>query len=734
MYGSHFKLPSEGDVAPENGLRRSINTLSVFISPNSRGQTYVYQTQATTKETRGTSFDEIENLRTEVKRLSDIVSKQSDLISCIQKALSEKPNEDKSVDKLDLQTEFNQHKIALSCLERDNMAMESMIKRLEGEVASLTVTVGHQCNELLLLRNAVRDLYLGAGGEAQSERSSTSPQMRSVSCSELQANCVSHSVSEGNEQRGRVVRSYTSQFSSEDVRTNHNARAPSLLLNLDWSTARWQLGTGSEVALMLSMPTTLSSSRSGEAISIPLIESRSVETTSPEETPDPRQLTHNTRHDGNTRNRIPAWHFTSSGFRRFHYSSAFGRRQWFLPLHSLIKTQQFVLSCPWLDDIGLPMYKPRFEAELIDAYLLHELTLSELQTLGVNSELHMVSLRRGLQLMRQLNFDLTRLCRRPISTSCSALPRSCNNGTTDDLSQRSLEVPAFMMESAHSTPALRLAQPPTLKSPLSARRSTSVSLDTVCRENTLSQDPTSTCRSPSLSSSLPPPSSLALWTLHRVEAWLCEIELPEYASGLRSSGLHGALLLYEDRFTVETLAALLDIGPERTLLRRHLSEEFANLLDSSLCHRKQCSTDDTTTTVPALNPSTKLKVNWLELLPSFAIRHMNMKIALLQGYRESLIFIAASFATPPVVNNLHQPLGMLVGKRIQMQSGDVYSMVTGYSIALITSKHAQLIERRSSLRRIFDVTGGGNAGGVRYLGSDLLCPLETDFNFKNSSL
>ncbi|KAH9283984.1 hypothetical protein ECG_04692 [Echinococcus granulosus] len=46
----------------------------------------------------------------------------------------------------------------------------------------------------------------------------------------------------------------------------------------------------------------------------------------------------------------------------------------------------------------------------------------------------------------------------------------------------------------------------------------------------------------------------------------------------------------------------------------------------------------------------------------------------------------------------------------------------------------QLIERRSSLRRIFDVTGGGNAGGVRYLGSDLLCPLETDFNFKNSSL
>lgn len=35
---------------------------------------------------------------------------------------------------------------------------------------------------------------------------------------------------------------------------------------------------------------------------------------------------------------------------------------------------------------------------------------------------------------------------------------------------------------------------------------------------------------------------------------------------------------------------------------------------------------------------------------------------------------------------------------------------------------------------MFDVSGGGNAGGVRYLGSDLLCPLEADCDFKNSSL
>ncbi|VDM19573.1 unnamed protein product [Hydatigera taeniaeformis] len=73
-----------------------------------------------------------------------------------------------------------------------------------------------------------KDLYLGAGGvggcgdggaggsacggEVASERSSTSPQMRSVSCSELQGNGATYSASECNEQRRRVVRSYTSRL------------------------------------------------------------------------------------------------------------------------------------------------------------------------------------------------------------------------------------------------------------------------------------------------------------------------------------------------------------------------------------------------------------------------------------------------------------------------------------------------------------------------------------------
>lgn len=61
----------------------------MFISPRSRNQSYLCQTLATSTESREATFDEIESLRAEVKRLSDIVNEQSELLSCIQRALSE---------------------------------------------------------------------------------------------------------------------------------------------------------------------------------------------------------------------------------------------------------------------------------------------------------------------------------------------------------------------------------------------------------------------------------------------------------------------------------------------------------------------------------------------------------------------------------------------------------------------------------------------------------------------
>ncbi|VDL56076.1 unnamed protein product [Hymenolepis diminuta] len=330
----------------------------------------------------------------------------------------------------------------------------------------------------------------------------------------------------------------------------------------------------------------------------------------------------------------------------------------FLP--SITPHPDFNVSA-WLEDIGLPMYKPNFEAELIDAYVLHELTLSELQSLGICNELHMLSMRRGLQLMRQVDFDLSRLCRHSSKSSTTignSNHHKCNsNGTPDDISPTFSEIPSIMTNSSHSTPGMRMRQSPSFKMASTIHRSTSVSADTVCRENTPPKREHNTpSKSSSFSSTTPSQFSASpeFWTCYRLEVWLREIELPEYVSSLRNSGLHGALLVYEDRFTVETLANLLEIGPDRTLLRRHLSEKLAELLGQSTWNRKQRSIDGSeanSCSATILSPSSKLK----------------------------------------------------------------------------------LIDRRSSLKRIFDVSSAVSSNAVRYLASDLLCSLEADFDFKNSA-
>ncbi|XP_078075717.1 liprin-beta-1b isoform X17 [Mustelus asterias] len=73
------------------------------------------------------------------------------------------------------------------------------------------------------------------------------------------------------------------------------------------------------------------------------------------------------------------------------------------------------------------------------------------------------------------------------------------------------------------------------------------------------------------------PAEVSQWTNHRVMEWLRSADLAEYAPNLRGSGVHGGLMVLEPRFNVETFAMLLNIPPNKTLLRRHLATHF-NLL------------------------------------------------------------------------------------------------------------------------------------------------------------
>lgn len=66
----------------------------------------------------------------------------------------------------------------------------------------------------------------------------------------------------------------------------------------------------------------------------------------------------------------------------------------------------------WLDDIGLPQHKEEFLLGRVDGRVLHRLTLDDLVTMHISSTLHVSSLRRGIQLLREENFNPDCLIRR----------------------------------------------------------------------------------------------------------------------------------------------------------------------------------------------------------------------------------------------------------------------------------------------------------------------------------
>ncbi|KAI0987129.1 hypothetical protein GJ496_002302, partial [Pomphorhynchus laevis] len=153
----------------------------------------------------------------------------------------------------------------------------------------------------------------------------------------------------------------------------------------------------------------------------------------------------------------------------------------------------------WLDDIGLPQYKDQFHEAKIDGRMLHHMTVDDLLQLCVSNELHHLSIKRAIQILRIYGFHPRCLRRRPVEND---------------------------------------------------------------KEHVM------------------------LWTNHRVMEWLRDIDLSEYAPNLRGSGVHGALIILEPRFDSECLADILAIPNLKTLLRRHLSNHFINLVGQEVYRKK----------------------------------------------------------------------------------------------------------------------------------------------------
>ncbi|XP_065809189.1 liprin-beta-2 isoform X1 [Labrus bergylta] len=157
----------------------------------------------------------------------------------------------------------------------------------------------------------------------------------------------------------------------------------------------------------------------------------------------------------------------------------------------------------WLDDIGLPQYKDHFHEARVDGRMIQYLTVNDLLTLKVTSQLHHLSVKCAIHVLHANKFNANCLRRRPGEE-----------------------------------------------------------------------------RQPS-------PSEVVQWSNHRVMEWLRAVDLAEFAPNLRGSGVHGGLIILEPRFSSETLALLLNIPPQKTLLRRHLATAFSALVGAQATQEKR---------------------------------------------------------------------------------------------------------------------------------------------------
>jgi hypothetical protein len=124
-----------------------------------------------------------------------------------------------------------------------------------------------------------------------------------------------------------------------------------------------------------------------------------------------------------------------------------------------------------------------------------------------------------------------------------------------------------------------------------------------------------------LTQKCPIPKEVEKWAHSCVVRWLKSIDLAEFTPNLAFSGVHGALMVrilssrhahtnsfqtHEWTFTAESLAECLQIPAHKTLLRRHLTTHFNNLLGQEIISQKRETL--TQPYVTFLSPTLKIKL------------------------------------------------------------------------------------------------------------------------------
>ncbi|GMT05921.1 hypothetical protein PENTCL1PPCAC_28095, partial [Pristionchus entomophagus] len=92
---------------------------------------------------------------------------------------------------------------------------------------------------------------------------------------------------------------------------------------------------------------------------------------------------------------------------------------------------------------------------------------------------------------------------------------------------------------------------------------------------------------PAILSTYPCPEVVSRWTQQATCEWLQTIDLAEFTPNLLCAGVPGALMVYDPSFTAETLAEIMQMPAHKTLLRRHLSTHFNQLIGQKIVSAKR---------------------------------------------------------------------------------------------------------------------------------------------------
>ncbi|MFH4979155.1 hypothetical protein AB6A40_005864 [Gnathostoma spinigerum] len=111
---------------------------------------------------------------------------------------------------------------------------------------------------------------------------------------------------------------------------------------------------------------------------------------------------------------------------------------------------------------------------------------------------------------------------------------------------------------------------------------------------------------PAFVSEGPCPAEVERWSQQCTCEWLQSIDLSEFTPNLLCAGIHGALMVHEPTFTAESLADVLQIAAHKTLLRRHLTTHFNQLLGQEIIsHKREVLAQPF---IAQLTPSLKIKL------------------------------------------------------------------------------------------------------------------------------